>query len=531
MNLHHRPLFLFTIAYVAGILCAVEGNLNPAAGFGIAAAILVVGLIVPAKLLPRAVLALMGAVFAVGFVRSSIHRVVPTDDISRYAEGKIVYLTGVIASDPEPGGERVRFVLRAERVKTYTGEYAVSGRAMSTAYRPSWEEQANEDTRSAGGFVPFYGDRVRMHGRLRKPWPPSNPGGSSYAEYLSRRKVFCVISASTGEVEVLGHGKNSVKRIASRFKAGLSDRIYELFPHVHGSLLLGILLGNYAALPSDVQSAFKRTGTIHLLAASGYNCGVIVLIFGLIMHRLTVPRAATHGLLILLLWGFAIVAGAGPSVVRATIMMTTFLAAYLLWRAPDTINTILVAVLIITAANPLSLYDVGFQLSFAAVIAIVLVMPLIDPKVGPLFRPARGSWPGLPVKAALWSARTIVTALLLSIAAVLGTAPIAAWYFNYISIVSIVANALVAILVILLTAAGLASVALSCVVAQAGALAALAGTGVAGCMLGIVTELGKYPWSSFSVRSPSGAFLILYYLIFLGALEYAHRRAAAARQE
>ncbi len=235
-------------------------------------------------------------------------------------------------------------------------------------------------------------------------------------------------------------------------------------------------------------------------------------------------------LLILLLCGFALVAGPGPSIMRATIMVTVFLAAYLLWRAPDMVNTVLLAALIITGVNPLSLYDAGFQLSFAAVIAIVLVMPLIEPKIAWLFTPERGPRPGLPIRGVLWLETTIVLALLLSVAASLGTAPITAYYFNYLSLVSIVANALVALLVILLTAAGLASVVLSYVAVPAGAFAGVVGTGIANCMLGIVTELGRYPWSSFSVRSPSIGFMLLYYVAFLGALEYAHRRIACKRR-
>ncbi len=70
---------------------------------------------------------------------------------------------------------------------------------------------------------------------------------------------------------------------------------------------------------------------------------------------------------------------------------------------------------------------------------------------------------------------------------------------------------------------------LSYVAVPAGAVAGVVGTGIAGCMLGIVTELGRYPWSSFSVRSPSIGFMLLYYAVLLGVLEYAHRRMACKR--
>ena len=526
MNLHHRPLFLFAIAYLSGIVCAAQLELRPLAGLGIAGGVFFVGCILPSNLVPRPILALLAAIFALGLIRTGAYRQVPAGDVSQYAEGKLVYLTGTVASDPEPMGDRIRFVLRAGRARTYAGEYPASGRVMVTLYRP-WHREVRERE------VPFYGEAVRIHGRLRGPQRPPNPALMDYEDYLARKRIYCTLSAGLDEASVLQPAPRSIGWMAARFKAGLTSKALELFPPVHARLLLGILLGNYASLPPDVQAAFMRSGTMHLLAASGYNCGVITGIFGFLMRRLTTPRAAMHWLLIALLWGFALVAGPGPSIIRAAVMVTVFLGAYLLWRAPDTFNLVLFACLVILGASPLSLYDVGFQLSFAAVLAIVLMLPLIRPRAQAWMAPTwqRGQKPpGRIARWMLWAGAATIGAVLLSIAATLGTWPITAYYFNYFSIVSIVANALTALLVVLLTAAGIAALALGSVWPILGHIVAPAGTLLAGIMLGIVGELGSHPWSSISLRSPSPAFIAIYYLALLGVLEYAHRKLTPAQR-
>lgn len=516
-----RPLFLITVAYIGGIVCAAQAMLRPFAGLVVTAGILLAGALIPRKVVPRPIIGMIAVVFILGLVRTACWRQTPPGDISQYAEGKLVYLTGTVASDLEPVGENTRFILRTSMVKNYVGEYPAFGNVMVTLYRSSFTEDAMKS--------PSYGEVIRIHGRLRNPPEPSNPGAFDYSTYLARKRVFCVLSANANELTVIRASTWNLAGIAGRFKENLVSRASRLFPPVHGALLLGILLGNYAALPLHIQGAFMRSGTMHLLAASGYNCAVIVGIFGWILHRLTSPRVVTHWALIGLLWGFTLVVGASPSIVRAAVMVTAFLIAYLIWRAADMVNLVLFAGLVILGANPMSLYDVGFQLSFSAVLGIVLLMPLVDKKIRnwltatwypDLRRPSRFS------RLIFRAAQDIVLALALSIVAGLWTAPITMYYFNYLSTVSIVANALVALLVVLLTAVGIAALGLGAIWLPLGHAAAVFGTAITEAMLRIVVGLGNHPWSSLSVPSPKPILLAAYYLVLLGVSDYAYRKAA-----
>jgi len=272
---------------------------------------------------------------------------------------------------------------------------------------------------------------------------------------------------------------------------------------------------------------------MHLLAASGYNCGVVVLIFGRLLKWVTVPRAVSHWLLIALIWGYTLVVGASPSIVRAAVMVTTILIAYLLWRAPDMLNLVLFAATAVLLANPMDLYDVGFQLSFSAVLGLVLLMPLVDERLRHWLTAPWHPWRASPGKIARWSiilARDIVLTLAISIVCVVWTAPIAAYYFNYFSTVAILANALIALLVVMLTAVGIAALAVGWIWLPLGKVFALAGTLITELMLRIVSGLGTHPWSSLSVASPKPLMLVAYYLVLFGVSDYAYRKSAPTQR-
>lgn len=524
MNLQRRPLFLFAVAYIAGIVSAVETYTHPFLGIAFITGILLGGCVLSARITPRAAVGVMAAVFVLGFVRTVAYRHVPAGDVSELANDRFVELAGSVASDPEPSGKRVRFVLKCASACVSGVEQPVVGRVMVTLYP--------DDRNGVVRRVPFYGETVRIRGRLRVPRPPSNPGAFDYREYLARKRVFCTMSTGEAAYSVIAPAPRSVAWLAAKFKAFLTSKCLALFPSLHAFLLLGILLGNYALLPVEVQTAFMRSGTMHLLAASGYNCGIIVAIFGTLMRRLTAPRIAVHWLLIALLWIFTLVAGAGPSIVRAALMVTVFLLAYVLWRAPDVMNIVLFAALMILGANPLNLYDVGFQLSFAAVFSILLVMPLVNPLVNAWLTPSPKQ-EGRSVQTAgrllHWTAQTIVLAVVVSVVAALGTWPITAYCFNYLSVVSIVANAVTALMVLMLTALGIAALAIGSACLSLGKVVALPASAVAGSMLWVVVRLGDLPWAAISLRSPHPLLILLYYLTLIGVLEYAHRKVAVSQ--
>ncbi len=524
MKLQNRPLFIFSVIYVASIVCAAQTHVSPVVGFWTALCVLILALVIPPVFLPRHISLLLGLVFMIGLVRTSLCLRIPADDVSQFAEGKLVCLTGRIASEPESYGDKTHFVLKAEKIKTYTTESRVSGKVMVTAYHKKNEAMSLQ--------APFYSQTVSIRGRFRRPSPPSNPGLVDYERYLARMQVYSMLLTYDSDITVNKQATGGLVATTLRFKDSLIAKTMEIFPRVEGQLLLSILLGNYLFLPEDIQAAFMRSGTMHLLAASGYNCAIITTILGWLMLRLTVPRLLRHLIMIASAWGFTLLAGASPSIVRAAIMVTVYLLSYVFWRPTDLPNVVMLAGLIITGLNPLNLYQVGFQLSFAAVLAIVLVMPLLEPAAKSILgQPkARDATRGTFLdRLVIFWARSIVGAVLLSVAATLGTAPIVAYYFNYFSLASFIANALAAILVLILTATGIAGLLVGFLIPTLGHTAATLPSWIAAIMLSVVGELGGQSWSAISLSSPPLVVIVFYYAVLLGALEYAHRKIVCSQ--
>lgn len=519
MKLHTRPLFIFAAAYILGIISATFLHAGPLLGVGFGIGLYILLLLLPSRIMHRWVAAIIACVFVIGFVHTFVWMSVPSGDVSEYAKGKMVTVVGRVVSDPQVNNDRISFILSNSGIKTYVGEYPVSGRTMMSVYVPRYLHETPR--------IPCYGETVRVHGRLSKPLPPSNAGSSNYKQYLARQRVFSTLSATCRDIVTVDPPRWSVTGIAMSFKSALSLRTSELFSHMHSELLLGILLGEYAGLPIDIQNMFMRSGTMHLLAASGYNCGIVVGIFGCLMYRLTAPRTWRHTLLIILLWMFALVAGGGPSIIRASIMTSAFLAAYLLMRASDTLNIILFSAMIILGVNPLFLYDVGFQLSFAAVIAVILITPILDVHTGHWFVAESGNDTSVLGRGVLWCARIITGSVIISVVASLATWPITAYYFNYVSVVAIIANAFTAILVLMLTGFGIAALVIAAVLPSIGHIASLPAEWCMVSMLSIVGGLSEITWSLISIPAPPVWFILVYYSACIGVLEYVYRKYGA----
>lgn len=520
MKLFQRPLALFTAAYIAGIICIVQLHISPVIGFGVAMALYIAACFIPAGSGQRILLMLVVGVFAVGLVRTMVYRHVLYNDLSRYAKGKMVYVQGTVDSAPVVIKNGCRFVIKASMVEAYNREYAVTGRAMVTLYRPFHSNTPVQ--------APSYGAKVRIRGRLQLPEEGSG-SGVNYKAYLARQRVFSEIAAVVGNCYTEPSPKWSIGSVAEGFRSSLKKQAYSLFSPLHAEMLLGILLGSYSALPLDIQNAFMRSGTMHLLAASGFNCSILLAIFGYALRRLSTPKIAVNILLIGVVWAFTIMAGAGPSIVRAAVMVTAYLSAYLFWRSADSLNTVLIAALAILAINPLQLYDVGFQLSFMAVLSIILIVPVLQHHVLDWLSPERFDERigGIPVVYIIMrTAQCIVGAVMLSIVAGLGTWPLTATYFNYISLVSPIANALTAILVILLTITGIISMAVSAYIPAAGQALAAPAAFIMNCMTGVVTSLGGHHWSITAVKSPPAFTVVAYFIILIGVLEFAYRKTA-----
>lgn len=265
------------------------------------------------------------------------------------------------------------------------------------------------------------GDVLIIDGLWESPPPASNPGGFDYRHMLMTGGIGGILRAEPDAVAYLGSGSVPL-RLINAARNRLST-VYDNFAGEGASLLQAMILGERWRLPEDVYTGFKETGMAHLLAISGLHVGFLAGCFLWVLRRLRLGEKGTFFCLLGILPLYAVLTGAGVSVVRATVMVLIVAGGRALNRRPDLLNSLCVAGLCILAFRPLDILDVGFQLSFCALLGLILLMPL--------FRRLFHFLPG-------W----VNNLISMSLAAQLGVAPVLAWHFHGIAPASLLANLL-----------------------------------------------------------------------------------------
>lgn len=339
-----------------------------------------------------------------------------SNSLSKYLDQEVV-LIGDIANPIEISEDKISLIIHADKIIANKVRQEVNGLVL-----------VNIKDNFVASFK--YGDRIKVTGKLKMSTGLKNPGGFDYQKYLARKKIHSIVWVQDKEKIVkLGTGKfNPIFMFAYKIRDRASDIISETLPNKPFScaaFLEGALLGKRFFLPEEVIKWFQDTGTIHILAISGLHVGLIGLIFFFIFRKiLRLPQRTSSFLTLLVLIIFAIMTGANPPVIRATIMAGTIIIGMIIERDTNIYNNLNLAALIILLQNPLTLFDVGFQLSFGAVFSLVYFTPLIEPK--------------------LWFLPKYLAKLIsVSIAVQIGISPILIFYFNKLSLVTILANLIV----------------------------------------------------------------------------------------
>ncbi len=228
------------------------------------------------------------------------------------------------------------------------------------------------------------GEKLEIQGLLAGP---ENFSDFDYVSYLARDDIYSTMSFPL--IEKVGEGKgNKLKLILSRTKHAFEEKIDLALPEPHSAFLKGLLLGERESLPKELVEDFKRTGTTHIIALSGYN---ITLVGGFIMTALiflTIPFRAAFWLAVSGIILFVILTGASPSVVRAGIMGVLVLIAQREGRMYRMANALVLAGALMIFHNPKILrFDAAFQLSFLATLGLIYLAPHLKEKVdGALWR-------------------------------------------------------------------------------------------------------------------------------------------------
>ena len=254
-----------------------------------------------------------------------------------------------------------------------------------------------------------------------------------------------------------------------------------------GSIVVAMSMGEKRDISRDLRADYSSSGAAHVLALSGLHIGIIFFLFKLLFshrhrYRLTVRQLLAEGLLIATVWCYVYIVQMPPSAVRAATMVTLYELMGLHQRGHVSLNVLGATVFAMLLIRPADLYDIGFQLSFAAVTAIVVLYPMFSQLVP---RPTN--------RVLLW----IWSMLGVSLAAQIGVAPLIAYHFGYISTYSVFSSLVVIPCATIIVSMSVFLVVFLCVTVVAETLASLLAS-VANIMNRFVMWMASLPGSTIN---------------------------------
>ncbi|MCR4435848.1 MAG: DNA internalization-related competence protein ComEC/Rec2 [Clostridiales bacterium] len=484
-----KPLILFALAQILGILSSVVLNSYPMIilpVFGLAFLSALMAYKIPEN---RYVVIGIFLFYAVGAFE---YRIAEDANINRYREfsGSQVMVRGYVASDPDIREAKVNYVIVTREIIMKDRAVKVRGKVLLTTLK-------EQDLYG-------YGREIQISGQLNIPQGPKNPGAFDYRRYLAGQGVTAVIFAA-GDRIIPGReiGGTFPVRLGLELRHRIVDTINQSLPPQQAGLLNGMLIGYKEGLTKEVQEAFSDAGLSHIMAVSGANIAFIMMPLVFLFKKLRMRQKAANAVIILILLIFVTVTGFSPSVMRAAIMAIVVLCGQMMRREAEVVTSLSFASVLLLLYNPYTLFDIGFQLSFAATLSIVLFYKNIKRWLSFKFLPA-----------------FVVDILAVTLAVQAGVMPITAFYFNKVSIISLASNILVVPVVQFITILGAGMA----VLGQAGLLFSRLLGYVNTPFLSFVLLVSKvsasFPFAVVKTVTPPGIVLVLYYGLILFLLWY-----------
>ena len=393
---------------------------------------------------------------------------------------------------------------------------AVSGRVYSPPYQNDYGstvcliDNASIDGQPCGNIKLYVsdgdtlacGDIVAATADVEVPKGVRNPGGFDEKQYLLSQGV--QYKAYADAADVVGE-RGGIAVLLCGARTAIANVMDQTFEADIAPVAKAMLLGDKQGLDEEVYTAFKDTGTAHVLAVSGLHAGILIASVYFAFRALRMGRtprlAATLGFIVV----YACVTGLSPSIVRASIMAGALLLGRYFGRQTDALNHLSLAFILSLAICPLDLFNAGFALSFGAVFGILTLGWRINRWLAGRL-PNRLSFIGGLVSA--------------SVGATAGTLPILAASFNRISVFSVVTN----LFVIPLATAAIAMVflctLLGLLIGPAAMAAGYAAAALIRGMLALIHAAAGLPLAALNVATPPWYFVLAWFALLFIASKY-----------
>lgn len=357
-----------------------------------------------------------------------------------------------------------------------------------------------------------YGNQFIIKSGIQEIVSNNNPGGFNFRTYMHRKGIYhqCFLNENNAQLYQQNQGNYWMQKV------------FQFQDYIHLSLkknLLGkneiaiaeaLLYGYDKEIDDEISDAYSKTGTLHVLAVSGMHVGLIFMLLSwLLTPLLKLPKGKiwVASLQLLGIWIYALLCGLSPSILRACVMFSFVIVGKQLSRSSNPFNSLSAAGLLLLILNPLMIYNVGFQLSFAAVAGILGFYPYLN----------------LLIQFKHTIANEIWKIIAISLAAQTLTLPISIYYFHQFPNYFLIANLIIIPLSTFIIYGGI----ILLLVSPIPILASWVGYVVSKLITltsGITVFIANLPYSSIDKIIWSGPIITAYYLIGIALIHYFSER-------
>ncbi|MET4080128.1 competence protein ComEC [Pedobacter sp. UYP30] len=350
-----------------------------------------------------------------------------------FANQKFTYLKAWVNNEPQQSGNILRFMVTTTKGYKNNLSKKVSGKLLLAMKLDSLKPVKVK-----------YGDELLISADYQSIEGPKNPAEFDFKAWLAAQNIYQQAFITQSNLAKTGKIKgNIILSFALKLRQRAVEKYRKLIKNDAAySVASTLVLGYRADLDKETRTNFINTGTMHSLSVSGAHVGIIYLILNYCLQFLNKNKKLIWLkpiLICLLIWGYALLTGLSPSVVRAAIMLSIFIFAKSFTKSKNGYNILAFAAFLQLLFNPFLIFHVGFQLSYIAVFGLLYLQPKIYQTIY-----IKNKWLDK-----FWN----LTAL--SLAAQLATFPIAIYYFHQFPVYFLLGNLFISVPLVLMMYLGI----------------------------------------------------------------------------
>jgi len=336
--------------------------------------------------------------------------------------GKFDYYQAVVIANAEVKAKTYKVEAEIQQVKTSDKWQKATGKILLYFNR----DEAKK---------PKYGDIFLIKNMPQEISPPKNPEEFDYRQFLHNKGIYANQFLWQKEYLQIGHQVPS-SILETAYNANIyADSVFKAhLSSVHDyAVTNAMVVGTRDAIDNDLLNAYSASGAIHVLSVSGMHVGILMIVLGFALQN--IKTGFKYGnwifaiIVLILIWVYAVFTGLSSTVLRATVMFSFVLIGQTINRRHNIYNILAVSALLLLCYNPYWLVDIGFQLSYLAIIGIVYLHPYLNQLINPTNPIIRWVWEG-----------TVIC-----FAAQLFTTPLSIYYFHQFPSYFLIANPFVAL--------------------------------------------------------------------------------------